>query len=89
MALGARADHVRRMVVAQGGMVAGVGVAVGLVGALLLARVLDSLLFGVSAIDPVTFVATAGVMIGVALLASYVPARRASAVDPVVALAGE
>jgi hypothetical protein len=89
MALGARAEQVRRMVVAQGGMVAGVGVVVGLVGALLLARVLDSLLFGVSAIDPVTFVATAVVMVGVALLASYVPARRASGVDPVEALAGE
>jgi predicted permease len=89
MALGARAEQVRRMVVAQGGRVAGVGVAVGLVGALLLARVLESLLFGVAAIDPLTFVATAMVMIGVALLASYVPARRASGVDPVEALAGE
>jgi predicted permease len=89
MALGAEARQVRRMVVRQGGMVAGVGVVVGLVGAFLLARVLGSLLFGISAIDPVTFAATATVMIGVALLASYVPARRASAVDPVEALAGE
>jgi predicted lysophospholipase L1 biosynthesis ABC-type transport system permease subunit len=89
MALGAEAQQVRRMVVAQGGTVAGVGVVIGLVGAFLLARVLDSLLFGVEAIDPVTFLATAAVMIGVALLASYIPARRASGVDPVEALAGE
>jgi hypothetical protein len=86
MALGAQAAQVRRMVVAQGAMVAGIGVAVGMAGALLLVRVLDSLLFGVEAIDPVTFVATAGLMLGVALLASYLPARRASFVDPIRSL---
>jgi ABC-type antimicrobial peptide transport system permease subunit len=89
MALGAQVDQVRRMVVAQGVAIAAVGVALGFVGALLMVRVLKTLLFGVSAIDPVTFVATAGVMIGVALLASYMPARRASVVNPVEALAGE
>jgi predicted permease len=89
MALGSQRDQVRRMVVAQGGMVALAGVAVGLASAFLLARVLESLLFGMSAIDPVTFAAAAALMIGVALLASYVPARRASDLDPVEALAAE
>jgi ABC-type antimicrobial peptide transport system permease subunit len=89
MALGAQAEQVRRMVVAQGAMVAGAGALIGLLGALLLARVLESLLFGVTALDPVTFVATAAVLLGTALLASYLPARRASRVEPVEALAGE
>jgi ABC-type antimicrobial peptide transport system permease subunit len=89
MALGAQVEQVRRMVVAQGAIIAGVGVALGLVGAFLMVRVLETLLFGVSAIDPLTFVATASLMIVVALLASYIPARRASVVDPVEALAGE
>jgi ABC-type antimicrobial peptide transport system permease subunit len=89
MALGAQVEQVRRMVVTQGATIAGMGIAVGLVGALLMVRVLETLLFGVAAIDPLTLVVTAGVMIGVALLASYLPARRASVVDPVEALARE
>jgi putative ABC transport system permease protein len=89
MALGAQVEQVRRMVVAQGAIIAGAGVALGLVGAFLMVRVLETLLFGVSAIDPLTFVATAALMVVVALLASYLPARRASVVDPVEALARE
>jgi putative ABC transport system permease protein len=63
-----------------------VGVAIGLVAAVFAARWLESLLFEVKARDPIVFAAVAAVMIGVALLASYLPARRASAVDPLVAI---
>ena len=86
MALGARAADVRRMVVAQGGRVALIGVVIGLVAAVYAARWLESLLFEVEARDPIVFAAVSVVMIGVALLASYLPARRASAVDPVEAI---
>ena len=86
MALGARAAEVRRMVVTQGGRVALVGVAIGLVAAVFSARSLESLLYEVDAGEPLVFAAVAAVMLGVALLASYLPARRASAVDPVEAI---
>jgi ABC-type lipoprotein release transport system permease subunit len=89
MALGARAADVRRMVVTQGGRVALVGVIIGLVAAVFSARWLESLLFEVEARDPLVFAAVSVVMIGVALLASYLPARRASAVDPVEAIRAE
>ncbi|HSJ23245.1 MAG TPA: FtsX-like permease family protein [Longimicrobiales bacterium] len=89
MALGARAGDVRRMVVAQGGRVALVGVAIGLVAAVFSARSLESLLFEVRARDPLVFAAVATVMLAVALLACYLPARRASAVDPVEAIRTE
>ena len=89
MALGAGASTVRRMVVAQGGRVTLVGVVIGVISAVLLTRVLESLLFGVAAIDAPTFVAMSGVMLGVALLASYLPARRASSVDPMRSLRAE
>jgi putative ABC transport system permease protein len=86
MALGARAADVRRMVMSQGGRVALVGVAIGLVAAVFSARSLESLLYEVQARDPLVFAAVSVVMLGVALLASYLPARRASAVDPVEAI---
>ena len=86
MALGAQAADVRRMVVRQGGRVALVGVAIGLVAALLSARWLESLLFEVRARDPLVFATVSVVMVAVALLASYLPARRASAVNPVEAI---
>ena len=86
MALGAQAADVRRMVVTQGGRVVLVGVAIGLVAAVFAARWLESLLFDVKARDPIVFAAVSVLMIGVALLASYLPARRASAVDPLVAI---
>lgn len=89
MALGATAENVRRMVVAQGGRVALVGVAIGLVVAVMSARVLESLLFEVRARDPLVFGVVCVVMLGVALVASYLPARRASAVDPVEAIRTE
>jgi len=89
MALGAEANVVRRMVVTQGGRVALIGVAIGVLAAVGLTRFLATLLFGVQAIDAITFVAVSSVMLAVALVASYVPARRASAVDPVQALRTE
>ena len=89
MALGAQADRVRRLVVARGAAIAPVGVAIGLVGAFSITRVLAGLLFGVEALDAINLVAMSMVMLGLALAASYGPARRASAVDPMVALRAE
>ncbi len=86
MALGASADNIRSIVLKQGLMVAMTGVAIGIVGALALTRVLRSLLFGSSATDPVTFAGVAALLIFVALVACYIPARRATKVDPIVAL---
>lgn len=83
MALGAEAGGVRRMVVAQGSRVVVLGVAIGVLAGLFATRLLDSLLYGVEAADPVTFGAVAVTMILVGVLASYLPARRASGVDPV------
>jgi putative ABC transport system permease protein len=89
MALGAAAGQVRRMVVAQGARVVGLGVIIGGVGALAATRALESLLFGVTRIDIPTFAAMSAVMIGIGLLACYVPARRASNVDPIEAIRGD
>jgi predicted permease len=89
MALGADAAQVRRMVVAQGARVVGAGIVLGLVGAALSTQALRSLLFGVTAIDVTTFAAMSALLIGVGIVASYLPARRASAVDPIESLRGE
>ena len=85
-ALGAGRRDVLRMVVGQGMRLAIAGAALGTVLALVLLRYAKSLLFGVGASDPVTFIVVAALLIGVMLAASYVPARRAMSVDPVVAL---
>jgi predicted lysophospholipase L1 biosynthesis ABC-type transport system permease subunit len=79
----------RRMVVLQGARITLGGVATGLVAALIFTRALDSLLYGVGAFDAPTLVSMAGLMLVVALLASYVPARRASSVDPMRSLRTE
>jgi ABC-type antimicrobial peptide transport system permease subunit len=89
MALGAEAGRVRRMVVAQGARVVAAGVALGVAAALAGTRALGNLLFGVQAVDALTFVAMSASMIAIGLLASYVPARRASKVDPIESLRGD
>ena len=89
MALGADQGNVRTLVVGQGAMLAGAGLAIGLLGAFALTRVLSTLLYGVGATDPVTFGTVALLLGGVALLASYYPARRATRVSPVEALREE
>jgi putative ABC transport system permease protein len=89
MALGAEMSVVRRMVVVQGGTVAITGVLLGLTVALALPGVLQSLLFGVGRFDAPTFAGMSLLMLAVAAVASYLPAHRASAVDPIRALRGE
>jgi predicted permease len=89
MALGAGTTEVVKLVLKQGSTLAIAGVAVGLVTALISTRVLSSLLWGVSATDAATFIAASAVLIAVPMLASIIPARRASRIDPVVALRQE
>jgi len=86
MALGATAGAVRRMVVSQGARVVLVGVVIGIAVALMSTRALDALLYGVKAVDPLVFVAMSLIMIGVGMVASYVPAHRASSVNPIESL---
>ncbi len=89
MALGAEAKSVRRMFVWEGGRVALIGIVVGLVAAVALTKYVQTLLFNVGRFDAVAFAGTAAVMFVVALLASYIPALRASRVDPIIALRAE
>jgi len=86
MALGAQLASVRRMILGQTLKLTLIGVALGLAGAFVVARFLTSLLFGVGMYDPVTFLGVAALLVAVALAASYIPARRAMRVDPIVAL---
>jgi putative ABC transport system permease protein len=89
LTLGAQASDVLRMVVWRGMSLALIGVALGLAAALALTRVMKNLLFNMSATDPATFALIALLLIGVALIASYTPARRATKVDPLLPLRHE
>jgi len=89
MTLGAQPGAVLRMVIRQGMLLVMAGAGAGLIGALLLSRLMSSLLYGVGNNDPVTFVVVTGVLLVVALAANYIPARRATKIDPMVALRSE
>src|SRR5262245_52056577 len=86
LALGAHAENVLGFIVWRGMRFVLLGAALGLVAALALTRWLESMLFGVGAMDPLTFISIAGLLAGVALLACWIPARRATKVDPIIAL---
>ena len=89
MALGAGANQVLKLVLKDGMTLAFVGIAVGLLGAFALTRLMASLLFGIGAKDPVTFVSVSAFLAFVAFIACYIPARRATKVDPLIALRNE
>jgi putative ABC transport system permease protein len=82
MALGAQRGDVLRLVVGEGARLAILGVAIGIAASLAVTRLLSTLLFGVSATDPATFAGVAALLAAVALVASYIPARRAMRLDP-------
>jgi len=86
MALGAQRWDIFKMILGQGLILTLVGVGCGLVAALILTRFLSSMLFGVTATDPLTYVAVSLPLVLIAMLASYIPARKATKVDPMVAL---
>jgi ABC-type antimicrobial peptide transport system permease subunit len=89
MALGARAGDVLRLVVRQGLGLAALGVGVGLLVSLAVTRALSSFLWGITSFDPITFVSAATLLLVAGMAASYLPARRATRVDPIVALRTE
>jgi putative ABC transport system permease protein len=86
MALGARRGNILRLVLGEGARLAALGVLIGIGASLAITRLISTLLFGTSATDPLTFVGVAVLLSAVALFASYIPARRAMRVDPIVAL---
>jgi predicted permease len=89
LALGAQTSNVLKLILGQGFRLAMVGVALGLLAAIAFTRLLKGLLFGISASDPLTFAVIAVLLVGVALLACWIPARRATKVDPLEALRSE
>ena len=89
MALGAQGQTVQRIFLTRGLSLAGAGLAIGLIGAAALMRVLSTLLFGVNPFDPITYVAVAAALGSVALLATWLPARQATRIDPMLALRAE
>ena len=89
MALGAQAEDVRHMFLRHGLWLAAIGITIGIGIALMLTRVMSAFLFGVGPMDPLTYASVAAVLAGMTLIATYLPARRASRVDPVIALRAE
>jgi ABC-type antimicrobial peptide transport system permease subunit len=86
LALGATQRNILHLIVRQGMILALTGVAIGLAGAFALTRLMRSLLFGIRSTDPLTFIAIAALLAVIALLASYIPARRAARIDPMVSM---
>jgi ABC-type antimicrobial peptide transport system permease subunit len=86
MAVGASGGDVLRLVLGRAAKLVSTGICLGLLGAILLARLIASLLYGIGPLDAATFAAVSVLLAAVALLASYIPARRAAKVDPVVSL---
>src|SRR4029077_7683134 len=86
MALGARPANILSLPLKQGVLLTGIGVVVGLVAALILTRLMASLLFGVTSTDAITYLGVSALLAAVAIFATYVPARRATQVDPIKAL---
>jgi putative ABC transport system permease protein len=86
MALGAQTSAVLRLAVGYGFKLVVIGLAIGLIAALALTRVMATLLFGVTATDPMTFTLISLLLVAVAAIASYIPARRATRVNPIIAL---
>jgi putative ABC transport system permease protein len=86
IALGAQRWDILRMALAEGMRIVVIGLALGIAGAVMLTRIFRSMLFGVGAGDPITFISVSIILAGVALLACYIPARRATRVDPLAAL---
>jgi ABC-type antimicrobial peptide transport system permease subunit len=86
ISLGAQRADILRMVLAYGGKIALVGIVIGIAAAFALTRLMSGLLFSVSAGDPTTFLAVSALLVLVALIACYIPARRAIRVDPIIAL---
>ena len=89
LALGASPAALRRMILGHGLRLAGIGIALGLVGALAITRVIGTLLYDVTPTDPVSFGLVTGTLVAVAALASYLPARKATRVDPLTSLRAE
>jgi putative ABC transport system permease protein len=86
MALGAMPSTIGKMIVSRGAGLAGIGMGIGLLLSGIMAPLISSLLYGVRPIDPEVFIAVPLILMGVVLLASYIPARRAARVSPIVAL---
>jgi ABC-type antimicrobial peptide transport system permease subunit len=89
MALGARSEDVLRMVLGESAVLAGIGIVIGLAGALALTRLLAGLLFAVQPTDPLTFAAVSLLLAAVSVCAGFLPARRATRIDPLMALRWE
>jgi ABC-type antimicrobial peptide transport system permease subunit len=89
LALGAERQTILRMILGEGAVMAGIGLVIGGALAIPLSRLLGKLLFGVEPLDPPTIAVSAVLLVGVALIAAWIPARTATAVDPMTALRGE